>query len=189
METKLSGIATPFGPLTCSLRVNADGSSAAFEVGPLADRPNDPVGCESSQFRFVKYWCESPGIVEHSDAALKDNRSHAPRVVQQDLLRTKAVMSDDALLFAFNDLGVVGRQLIETLQGTQVNCADTGPPQRCSRDIDTGLADHGAGHIVGHVSAADDHDLTFQIYLLAQRHVAQEFHSSKNTYAVGTGNR
>jgi hypothetical protein len=37
METKLSGIATPFGPLTCSLRVSGDGSSALLKVEPLAD--------------------------------------------------------------------------------------------------------------------------------------------------------
>jgi hypothetical protein len=37
MVTKLAGIATPFGPLTCSLRVSEDGKSAALKVEPLGD--------------------------------------------------------------------------------------------------------------------------------------------------------
>jgi hypothetical protein len=37
METKLTGIATPFGPLTCSLHVGADGHTAVLDVARLAD--------------------------------------------------------------------------------------------------------------------------------------------------------
>jgi hypothetical protein len=37
METKLEGIATPFGPLSCSLRVSEDGASAVLDVAPLGD--------------------------------------------------------------------------------------------------------------------------------------------------------
>jgi hypothetical protein len=37
MVTKLKGTATPFGELTCSLRVAADGKSAALTVEPLSD--------------------------------------------------------------------------------------------------------------------------------------------------------
>jgi len=37
METRLAGIATPFGPLTCALRVEADGRVAVLDVAPLAD--------------------------------------------------------------------------------------------------------------------------------------------------------
>jgi hypothetical protein len=37
METKLNKIVTPFGPLTCSLRVNDDGSKATLQVEPLGD--------------------------------------------------------------------------------------------------------------------------------------------------------
>ncbi|MDR0352737.1 MAG: hypothetical protein LBI02_05125 [Opitutaceae bacterium] len=37
METRLDRIATPFGPLTLALRVNAAGDTAALTVAPLAD--------------------------------------------------------------------------------------------------------------------------------------------------------
>jgi hypothetical protein len=37
METRLDGIATPFGPLTAALRVSSDGRRAVLEIEPLAD--------------------------------------------------------------------------------------------------------------------------------------------------------
>jgi hypothetical protein len=43
METKLDGIATPFGPLTCSLKVAADGASAVLKVKPLSDPSCDKL--------------------------------------------------------------------------------------------------------------------------------------------------
>jgi len=35
MVTRLDKVVTPFGPLTCSLRVNDDGSKAALRVEPV----------------------------------------------------------------------------------------------------------------------------------------------------------
>ncbi|MBN2211099.1 MAG: hypothetical protein JW709_06850, partial [Sedimentisphaerales bacterium] len=37
MVTRLDGAATPFGPLTCSLQIKDDGSSASLKVMPLSD--------------------------------------------------------------------------------------------------------------------------------------------------------
>ncbi|MBN2579146.1 MAG: hypothetical protein JXB10_09165 [Pirellulales bacterium] len=37
MVTRLKEISTPFGPLTCSLRVNDNGSAATFQAEPLSD--------------------------------------------------------------------------------------------------------------------------------------------------------
>jgi hypothetical protein len=37
MVTKLDKVVTPFGPLTCSLRVNDDGTKATLQVEPLGD--------------------------------------------------------------------------------------------------------------------------------------------------------
>jgi len=37
LETRLDGVATPFGPLTMSLRVSADGRTAALRIEPLPD--------------------------------------------------------------------------------------------------------------------------------------------------------
>ena len=37
MVTQLNKIVTPFGPLTCSLRVSDDGTKATLQVEPLSD--------------------------------------------------------------------------------------------------------------------------------------------------------
>jgi hypothetical protein len=37
METRLNGIATPFGPLTLSLKVSSDGTNASLSFAPLAE--------------------------------------------------------------------------------------------------------------------------------------------------------
>jgi hypothetical protein len=43
METKLEGIATPFGALSCSLKIAADGASATLVVKPLSDPSCDKI--------------------------------------------------------------------------------------------------------------------------------------------------
>jgi hypothetical protein len=67
METKLDGIATPFGPLTCSLRIGGDGNAAALKIEPLAD-----LTCEKIVVHLGRWADENPNAV----LALDPRTSH-----------------------------------------------------------------------------------------------------------------
>jgi hypothetical protein len=62
MVTKLDGIATPFGPLTCSVQVSDDGKSAALTVEPLSD----PT-CEKIVVHLGRWASDDPQAVQSLD--------------------------------------------------------------------------------------------------------------------------
>jgi hypothetical protein len=62
MLTKLDGIATPFGPLTCSLKVSDDGRSAALAVEPLSD-----PSCEKVVVHLGRWAADDPQVVQTLD--------------------------------------------------------------------------------------------------------------------------
>jgi hypothetical protein len=71
METKLDGIATPFGPLTCSLRVSEDGKSAELVVEPLSD-----PSCERVVAHLGRWASEDSQSVQ----TLDPRKSHRVRI-------------------------------------------------------------------------------------------------------------
>ena len=151
--------------------LNVVGGLQERQIGPLADGPNHSVSRERGQVGLVKLRRESSRVVEHPETSLKHDPSNPSLVVQQNLLGTQAVMTNDAFLIAFNNLEVVRRQFIETFQAAQMDAQYARFPQRGSRDIDTGLTNDSAGHVIGDVSAADHDNLACQIGRLSQGHI------------------
>jgi hypothetical protein len=67
MTTKLEGIATPFGPLSCSLKISEDGATAKLKVAPLSD-----PSCE----KIVVHLAHWTGSDDQATRTLDPKKSH-----------------------------------------------------------------------------------------------------------------
>ena len=91
-----------------------------------------------------------------------------------DLFGAKAGPYLDPLLVSFDDLDVVRGHLLEALQTTQMDLANSGRAQRRARDVEPGLPDDGAGHIERDVATADDDDALTQRGRTIQAYFTQQ---------------